>query len=111
MSHQTPIFFSPLKGKTFKKIQKKLSCHAFPDSIVVYDEKEDQFYLKSKAIIKILISLRYPWKLGAFLIKSVPIQLADVIYDFVVKIRHRLFKKQKNACPFIHQDWGKFFED
>ena len=111
MSPQNPFFFSPLKGKSFKKIQTQLSNHTFPDSIVVYDENENQVYLKSKAIIKVLSLLRYPWKFGAFLLKSLPIQLTDMIYDFVAKIRHRLFKKPQNACPLIYQDKKKFFED
>lgn len=111
MTPQNPLYFSPLEGSTFKKIEKNFPNHFFPDSIVVYDETCKKLLFKSEAVIKVLSMLIQPWKLIGFILKGVPLFISNRVYDFIAKIRRRLFKKPKQSCPTLPEKWKKYFKD
>ena len=111
MPPQTPIYFSPLQGVAFKNLKKKFPKHHFPDSIVVYDEDKKKVFVKSEAVIKVLILLRQPWKAIASLLEGVPLPILNKGYDCVAKIRHKFFKSPKQSCPTIPKEKKKFFDD
>ena len=111
LSHmKTEIFiFSPQNGKSFKAIENS-ELH-FGKSIVIYIENSAKVFYKADAIKIILSHLKWPWRwIGSFL-KCFPPPLLNFLYDCVAKVRHRLFKKPKEACPILPSNWVKFFED
>lgn len=108
---QTPFIFSPIGGKTFCDLVNDKKIEDIPDSIMVYDKKQDKIYFKAKAIIYILRSLGKSWKYLACLIQCIPPVITNACYDFVAKIRSELFKKPETACPILPEDLRKFFQD
>ena len=111
MTPQNPLYFSPLEGATFRKIEENFPRHPFPDSIVVYDETSGRLLFKSEAVIKVLSLLMQPWKSIGFILKGIPLFISNRVYDFIAKIRRRLFKKPKQSCPVLPAKWKKYFED
>ena len=103
------FIFSPQSGSSFKTIQN--SELNFGESIAICLENSAKVYYKADAIKIILTYLKYPWNwLGSFL-KCFPSPLLNFLYDCVARIRHRFFKKPKEACPIVPASWLKFFED
>lgn len=108
---QTPFLFSPLEGKTFSALIKAKKIKSIPDSIVVYDKKRDKIYYKTKAILYIFRSLGKGWKCLAYLISCIPIGITNVAYDFIAKIRRKIFQKPDTVCPILPKNLKKFFKE
>lgn len=106
-----PFFFSPLQGSTFSELIKTKKVVCVPDSIVVYDKKQDRMYFKIEAVLYVLHSLGKGWEYLARLISCIPICIANAGYDFVAKMRRKIFKKPKDFCPILSQDLKIFFKD
>lgn len=106
-----PFIFSPLQGRTFFELIKTKKIEYVPDSIAVYDKEQDRIYFKIEAILYVLRSLGKSWKCLARLISCVPICIANAGYDFIAKIRGKIFKKPKDVCPILSQDLRKFFKE
>lgn len=68
---------------------------ALLNSIVVLDN--GKVYQRSAGILRILDHLGYPWKLLG-VTKILPTFLRDWAYDFVARIRYRVFGRF-NSCP------------
>lgn len=108
---QTFLYFSPLGGRTFKRLEKNFPRHTFPDSIVVYNEIDEELFFKSQAVVKILSVLTQPWKSIGFILRGIPLFISNRAYDLIAKIRRKFFKKPKQSCPIIPEKWKKHFED
>jgi len=93
------FYFSALQDNFFKKISGKskniIKDPSFLSTIVLY--YEGKIYYKSKAIIKILSKLPFPWTFVSILMSIFPNLIRDFIYDIVAKIRYNLFGK-KTSC-------------
>ena len=59
---------------------------------------------KSKAIIKILSKLPFPWKFFSFFIAIFPNFFRDIIYNFIAKIRYKIFEK-KTTCELSEESF------
>jgi predicted DCC family thiol-disulfide oxidoreductase YuxK len=108
---QTPFLFSPIGGKTFYHLVQTKKIQTIPDSIIVYDKKQDRIYFKTEAILYILHSLGKGWKVLSCLISYIPLCITNVCYDFIAKIRSKVFKKPKTLCPILPEDLRKFFKE
>jgi len=64
------------------------------DSVVYI--KDDVFYLKSRAVLKICRQLKFPYNLLHFL-TILPTLLLDFCYDFIAK-RRFIFNSKKQCC-------------
>lgn len=96
----TRFRFAPLGGDAFKEKVTGQAAPDPPDSIVLLTN-EGALLTRSGATVHILRRLGGMWGvLGAFL-RLVPRPLRDAGYDFVARIRHRLFSRPKDACPLI----------
>ncbi|MFZ4401798.1 MAG: thiol-disulfide oxidoreductase DCC family protein [Bacteroidales bacterium] len=58
--------------------------------------QSDQYYLKSSAVLNVLKELEGIWKLFYVLI-ILPIPIRDFIYNFISKIRFKIFGKVKSC--------------
>ena len=102
------FYFSSLQGDCFKKIISKSknkinsSDSLSLSTVILYYEGE--VYYKSKAIIKILSKLPFPWKFFSFFIAIFPNFFRDIIYDFIAKIRYKIFEK-KTTCELSEESF------
>lgn len=108
---QTPFVFSPIAGKTFCDLVRLKNIENIPDSIIVYDKKQDRIYFKTEAILYILRSLGKGWKALSYLIRCIPLCITNACYDFIAKIRGKIFKKPKTVCPILPENLRKFFKE
>jgi predicted DCC family thiol-disulfide oxidoreductase YuxK len=92
--------FAPLGGPTFQEKLQGVDAQGLPDSIVVLTNA-GAVLTRSSAMLHILRRLGGIWApLGAML-RLVPRGLRDGAYDFVARVRHRLFARPKDACPLL----------
>lgn len=105
---EKPFIFAPLQGKLFQELMKRQNGVQVPDSIVVYNEEKDIILFKSQAIFCVLQSLGGTWRGLAYIEKFLPCKVLDVAYDYIAKIRQRLFKKPKSGCPMLLQEWKQY---
>lgn len=108
---QTPFLFSPIAGETFCHLVQTKNIETIPDSIMVYDKKQDRIYCKAEAILYILRSLGKGWKCLAYFIRCIPLCITNACYDLIAKIRGKIFMKPKTACPALPQNLRKFFQE
>ena len=67
----------------------------------VVETRDGQLLTRSSAVIHILGRLGTPWRgLGAFA-RVLPRALLDALYDFVARVRYRVFGREPDACPLI----------
>ena len=92
--------YAPLGGPTFRERVPLASQVGLPDSIVLLTES-GELLTKSSAAIYMLKRLGGVWRLTGILMGAVPGGIRDVVYDFVARIRHRLFAKPEGACPLL----------
>ena len=108
---QTPFLFSPIGGKTFSHLVQTKKIQTIPDSIIVYDKEQDRIYCKTEAILYVLHSLGKGWKCLAYVIRCIPLCITNACYDFIAKIRSKIFKKPKTVCPVLPENLRKFFQE
>ncbi len=76
------------------------------DTVVLLDQS-NRIFVKSKAVIKVMIILGFPFNLfGIF--KVFPSVWLDKLYDFIARNRYKWFGKNKN-CRIIKQDFKSKF--
>lgn len=71
-----------------------------PASIVLLESPgspHERAYLRSDAVLSILVGLGGPWRLAAGL-RAVPRFLRDRVYDLVARVRYRIFGRL-DSCP------------
>jgi len=73
------------------------------DSIVV-KTADEKVLMRSDAIIHLLRRLGGVWRVIGVLLGVVPRPLRNALYDFIARIRYRIFGRAKNACPLMPPD-------
>lgn len=101
------LLFASLQGPTGRGTLEGWKG-AVPDSIVVLSASGA--LVKSRAVMMVLDSLPGPWPLLARLGCWVPRALADLLYDFVAKIRYSVFGRFE-SCPVTDPRWKDRFLD
>ena len=89
--------FASLAGNTSQRLIAK-EYRTNPSSIIFWQDKK--FYLKKKALVKILKELNFVWKVVSFFYGLIPNLIANKVYDWVARNRYR-FNKNKKECPLI----------
>jgi predicted DCC family thiol-disulfide oxidoreductase YuxK len=92
--------FAPLGGDAFDEELPDDAKEGLPDSIVLLTAEGDVL-VRSAAILRMMQGLGGLWRILAGFFGIVPRPLLDLGYDFVARIRHRLFAKPKDVCPII----------
>jgi len=92
--------FAPLQGET---IQSHISAErraSLPDTFVVLT-RDGGLLLRSNASLHILERLGGGWRILANILRVIPRGLRDFMYDFVARIRYRLFGRRHDLCPVV----------
>jgi predicted DCC family thiol-disulfide oxidoreductase YuxK len=92
--------FAPLQGAAFQSLVPAAGRAELPDSVVVLTD-DGTLLVRSNAFVHILRRLGGGWKILAGLIAVVPRPLRDVLYDFIARIRYRVFGKRNDLCPIV----------
>jgi predicted DCC family thiol-disulfide oxidoreductase YuxK len=92
--------FAPLQGQTFLSRVTPKQTPSLPDSFVV-ETREGKLLTRSDASLYVMRSLRGGWKILANILGVIPRGLRDAAYDFVARIRYRLFGRQDDLCPIV----------
>jgi len=99
----TAFRFAPLQGKTFQARVPVDQRAGLPDSMVV-QARDGSLLMRSNDWVHILRRLGGGWKTMAALVAVIPRPLRDVVYDFVARIRYRVFGRRDDLCPIAPPD-------
>ena len=100
--------FAPLQGPTFESSISPAERAAMPDSMAVRTA-DGRLLLKSDAWRYILRRLGGIWKALAAVVSIVPRPLQDIAYDFVARIRFRIFGRREEVCPVLPPELRRRF--
>jgi predicted DCC family thiol-disulfide oxidoreductase YuxK len=92
--------FAPLQGET---IQSHISAErraSLPNTFVVL-RRDGELLMRSNASLHILERLGGCWRILANILRVIPRGLRDLMYDFVARIRFRLFGRRDDLCPVV----------
>jgi predicted DCC family thiol-disulfide oxidoreductase YuxK len=92
--------FVLLQGQMFQlrvPAQRRLGL---PDSFVVLTHGGD-LLMRSDASLYVMRRLGGGWKILADTLGVIPRGLRDAAYDFVARIRYRVFGRQDDLCPIV----------
>jgi predicted DCC family thiol-disulfide oxidoreductase YuxK len=97
---RTAFRFAPLQGETFLAQVAEGRRAGLPDSVVVLT-RDRELLVRSDAFLHIFRRLGGGWRVLAALLNVVPRGLRDFVYDFVARIRYRVFGKREDLCPIV----------
>lgn len=92
--------FAPLQGESFSARVPESARKNLPDSIVVLTEG-GTLLVRSDAFLHILTRLGGGWKMLAAALRVIPRRLRDVVYNFIARIRCRIFGTRREVCPVV----------
>jgi predicted DCC family thiol-disulfide oxidoreductase YuxK len=77
---------------------------------IIVETAEGARWTRSAAVIHLMHRLGGLWRIFAYVLALVPRALRDAIYDFIARIRYRIFGKTKEACPLLPPDLRTRFQ-
>lgn len=86
------LYFTTFDSKVWKEISGESPSE--PDSIIFF--KDGKSYIQSDAVIMIINTLEYPWKLMN-VIKMIPRMLREKLYRLIARNRYTIFG-MKDYC-------------
>lgn len=89
--------FYSLQSALGKNLRKKHQISENLDTLI-YIKKNQKAFIKSAAVLRITLKLKFPWYL-AFGFIIVPPIIRNWIYDLVAKNRNKLFKTDTCEIP------------
>jgi len=101
--------FAPLGGPTFDAQLDGADAEDLPDSIVLVLE-DGRLLTRSAAALEIASRFGGFWRIVALLGDALPTTPLDALYDFVARIRTRLFARPDDACPILPPDLRARFD-
>jgi predicted DCC family thiol-disulfide oxidoreductase YuxK len=106
----TAFRFAPLQGKAFTARVSPDQRAAVRESVVV-QTRDGSLLVSSSAWVHILRQLGGGWKIAASLLGAIPRPLRDRLYDFVARIRYRVFGRRESLCPMVAPDLLPRFDE
>lgn len=104
------ISFSSLQGEHIRTKFSQNEINSFPDSIVLVTENGG-IYLKSMAIIMMLVGMGGFWRSIGNLLQLIPKPLRDIVYTAIGKIRKKIFARPDSLCPLLSPELRQKFLD
>ncbi|MFZ3201373.1 MAG: DCC1-like thiol-disulfide oxidoreductase family protein [Candidatus Acidiferrales bacterium] len=101
--------FAPLQGNTFQALVPPARRAGLPDSIVILT-REGALLVRSDAFLHIFRELGGGWKFLAAVLGVIPRPLRDAVYDFIARIRYRVFGRREDLCPILPPDLHARFD-
>ena len=96
----TAFRFAPLQGETIKSRVSAERRASLPDTFVVLTQ-EGALLMRSNASLYVLERLGGGWKVLGKILSAIPRSLRDLVYDFVARVRYRLFGRREDLCPVV----------
>jgi predicted DCC family thiol-disulfide oxidoreductase YuxK len=92
--------FAPLQGETIQSHIPAERRASLPDTFVVLT-RDGTLLMRSNASLHILERLGGGWRILANISRVIPRGLRDLMYDFVARVRYRLFGRRDDLCPVV----------
>jgi len=105
---QKNILFGSLQSKVAQIILRENGLKSNTMNTIIFIENEKVF-TKSKAVLKIMDHMKYPWK-SMVILNIVPAKISDLIYDLISNHRYRILGK-KDSCWMPTQELKARFLD
>jgi predicted DCC family thiol-disulfide oxidoreductase YuxK len=100
--------FAPLGGEHFLASVPEPQRAILPDSLVLRTA-DGNLHLRSSAVLAALRALGGFWRMLATAAGVVPAPVRDAVYDFVARVRYRVFGRTREACPIVPPDLRRRF--
>ncbi|MEO6119376.1 MAG: DCC1-like thiol-disulfide oxidoreductase family protein [Terriglobales bacterium] len=94
--------FAPLQSNKFAKLPG--SSELAGEQTVVVATQEGSLLTKSRAILYLLRELGGFWRIVAWLGRVIPAVIADAAYDFIARVRYRIFGRKEALCPLVPEE-------
>jgi predicted DCC family thiol-disulfide oxidoreductase YuxK len=101
--------FAPLDSEAFRGAVPEAVRASLPDSFVI-ETTDGRLLTRSAAVLCVLDRLGGPWRILGRVARVVPRALLDGVYDFVARVRYRVFGREPEACPAIPKELRSRFE-
>lgn len=101
--------FAPFASQSFEAAVPPDERRELPDSVVLILSDGTRL-VRSAAFIEIGRRLGGIWRAAAAVASVLPAGLRDAAYDFVARVRHRLFRRPAEACPLVPPALRERFE-
>jgi predicted DCC family thiol-disulfide oxidoreductase YuxK len=92
--------FAPLQGETIKSLLSPEQRATLPDSFVVLT-RDRTLLTRSNASLHVMLRLGGAWRSLANILNLVPRSFRDLVYDFVARVRYRVFGRHDDLCPVV----------
>jgi len=95
---EVDIAYRPIKSDDAEKLIIKFpEWQQKADSVYLF--RHGRSYVRSAAVIRCLLYLRWYWKMWFLFFWIIPLPIRDMVYRFVAKYRH-FFLKKPEYCTF-----------
>jgi len=101
--------FAPLGGPTFEAQISAEQRAGLPDSVVV-KTSDGRLLVRSNAFLHICERIGGGWRVLARALSVIPRALRDAVYDFVARVRYRVFGRTKDWCPVMPPELRSRFD-
>jgi predicted DCC family thiol-disulfide oxidoreductase YuxK len=101
--------FAPLEGETFQSKVPASEPAKLPDSIVVLTS-DGRLLVRSDAFLHILRRLGGAQKILAEVLAIIPRPIRDLAYDFIARVRYKVFGRRDDVCPLVSPELRKRFD-
>ncbi|HTO06696.1 MAG TPA: DCC1-like thiol-disulfide oxidoreductase family protein [Myxococcota bacterium] len=101
--------YAPLGGDAFHRLVPPAARAALPDSLVLVTP-DGRIFTRSAALRETGFRLGGLWRALAAAAGVVPMGLLDRGYDWIARMRYRMFARPADACPVLPADLRNRFE-
>ena len=101
--------FAPLQGETFRSMVPASERAKLPDSVVVLTG-DGCLLVRSDAFVHILRRLGGAQKILAEVLAIIPRPARDFGYNFIARVRYRVFGRRDDVCPLVSPELRKRFD-
>lgn len=101
--------FAPLQGEMIQSRVSDQQRASLPNTFVVLT-RNGALLMRSDASLYILERLGGGWRILANILRVIPGRLRDLMYDFVARVRYRLFGRRDDLCPAVPPDLRARFD-
>lgn len=102
------MLFAPIGGETWKKKIPAEVAAALPDSIVCLTG-DGRIFVKSQAVLLVAKNFVGFFRILASVAGMLPKRMLDFFYDWVAKVRKKIFKTPEGVCPVVPEELRRRF--